>query len=503
MLKASFCVLVLLIIGIRPLSAQVFDQHKLYALIPQVLEFRQKSLDTYQQLIAKVEANRPFDRSEIDELEEITIARKTIRVQLLKIMSANYKKIKSIKNRHIQKKAKAQDFKSAYLGALALFYLDDNYRMESSLYNRKYRFRKMLNRPNQTVELQFKDGLEKSRKTYYSFKSIYYRFKLLQFIKVKNNSKTNLTHNEEELMHLLYSSPSFVKRFRLNYSNRLASNLKLITYKIGGSLIKTSDFILGLKNKFVYGVSYAFGKTIAQIQWKKGKLLDDAEALLHIQETLEPGDILWDRTRFKVSGRIISIDSFWHHNAIYIGNKQQLQELGIWDHPLVKKHQHKIENGKTIVEALGAGVVMNSIKHFLNVDDLAIARKKQISKQDKIDYILRTLAQVDKLYDFNLEIDSGDTLICSELVDVVYKDLVFPRKKVLGVWSITPDQTAIQTLEDGLLELILFYYDGQRLSDNFSQKMREFLATKASNLEAPVSEKSDSEKASGEAPTEL
>ncbi len=141
--------------------------------IPNILEFRETSINTYQSLSTKVDKNEPFSRSELDNLEKVTIERKAIREKLFNLMSFHYKKIKSIKTRHIEKKATKEHFEAAYIGATALFFLDDNYLMETSLYQSKYRFRDMLNRPNQTIALKFKDGLEKSRRIHNSFKTIY------------------------------------------------------------------------------------------------------------------------------------------------------------------------------------------------------------------------------------------------------------------------------------------------------------------------------------------
>lgn len=180
---------------------------------------------------------------------------------------------------------------------------------------------------------------------------------------------------------------------------------------------------------------------------------------------------------------MISITGFWNHNAIYIGTKEQLQQLGLWDHPAIKPFQKQIESKQqVIVESLGAGVQQNTVHHFLNIDEIAIGRRKGMRDDERREAVLRTVAQIGKKYDFNLDVESAETIICSELVYVVYHDVDFKKEKLAGHWTVTPDLTALQTIDDGAFELITMYYKGKRINDNFEMHMKNILKTKKTTV---------------------
>ena len=92
-----------------------------------------------------------------------------------------------------------------------------------------------------------------------------------------------------------------------------------------------------------------------------------------VSSALRAGDILLEKTPFRLTDSFIP--GHWGHAAIWIGTPDELRELGIWDHPLVRTYRREIESGRGVVEALRSGVKMNPLQQFMNIDDLAVLRE--------------------------------------------------------------------------------------------------------------------------------
>lgn len=82
------------------------------------------------------------------------------------------------------------------------------------------------------------------------------------------------------------------------------------------------------------------------------------------------------------------------HVAIWIGTKEELKQLGIWDHEVVRPYHEKIESGHGVIEALRIGVTINTLAHFMNIDDMAIIREPEISDKERAEDIIRTFRQL-------------------------------------------------------------------------------------------------------------
>lgn len=234
------------------------------------------------------------------------------------------------------------------------------------------------------------------------------------------------------------------------------------------------DMILGsireLGEESMSSISLCFGNTVGLVETRKGRLWKDEAVAARIRNTLKPGDILLEKTPFRLTDSFIP--GHWGHVAIWIGTEADLQELGLWDNPVVKPYQADIRAGKCIVEALRSGVAMNTVEHFLNIDDLAILRREpELDREVLRHHILLALRQVSKAYDFNFDIETSDRIVCSELAYVVYTDLVWPTSKALGRYTISPDNVAFKAADTGPLRLVLFYHDGRLVEENPLQLM--------------------------------
>ena len=155
------------------------------------------------------------------------------------------------------------------------------------------------------------------------------------------------------------------------------------------------------------------------------------------------------------------IPGYWGHAATWLGNQQELIELRLWDTPIIQDYQQHIQNQKLVVEALRDGAKMNTLNHFLNIDDLVILRQKDLGWQDKKRIIELTLRQIGKPYDFNYDVETTDKIVCSQLVYLAYTHIEWPTDNIAGRYTISPDNIALKALKGGELEVILLYIGGQ------------------------------------------
>ncbi|MDR1888952.1 MAG: hypothetical protein LBQ81_06175 [Zoogloeaceae bacterium] len=237
-----------------------------------------------------------------------------------------------------------------------------------------------------------------------------------------------------------------------------------------------SDTAVHLGAESVNFSSRLFGNSVGLVETRRGKLHDRPEVHADLAQTLQAGDILLEKTPFRLTDHFIP--GHWGHAAIWIGTKAELQALGLWEHPQVKAHHVEIEAGRGVVEALRTGVEMNTLAHFLNVDDVAILRQNRPTPQsaeERADVILQTLRQVGKSYDFNFDVESTRRMFCSKLIYHGYAHINWPTSRMLGRFTVSPDDIARRALADGPLDILLLYHDGDKLMGDYVRLMDALL----------------------------
>jgi uncharacterized protein YycO len=210
------------------------------------------------------------------------------------------------------------------------------------------------------------------------------------------------------------------------------------------------------------------------VEFRKGRLWNDASVAARVKATLRPGDILLEKTPFRLTDTFIP--GHWGHVAVWIGTEAELKELGLWDDPVVRPHQEAIRAGRSVVEALRPGVQLNTVEHFLNVDDLAVLQRNPALDTATLRHQIRlALRQIGKEYDFNFDVETTDKIVCSGLVYVVCTDLEWPTDKALGRYTISPDNVARRALDGGPLRLALFYHEGAPVEERSAECMAELI----------------------------
>jgi hypothetical protein len=259
---------------------------------------------------------------------------------------------------------------------------------------------------------------------------------------------------------IITQSPGYAF-FTQNLATRLVED-----WRTGGHAAVT--FVTDLTDRLGKGVmntaSLAVGNTVGLVETRKGFLteLSDADRAV-IASQLRPLDVLLEKTPFRLTDK--SIPGHYGHVAIWTGTEAELRELDLWENPLVRPHHNAIRNGARIVEALRPGVQINTLDHFLNIDDLLVLRRRELTLDQTRAALLRTFAQIGKDYDFNFDVESDKRIVCSELAFVVFANDPWPTSRVLGRASISPDQVAVKARPGGPFEAVLIFHDGVQIAE--------------------------------------
>jgi len=289
-----------------------------------------------------------------------------------------------------------------------------------------------------------------------------------------------------------------------------------------------------------YGLSKTFGNFAGSDLFvaRRGKLHDlksrEPEKFEKLVSGMRALDMLVEKTPFRATDKFIP--GHWGHVAVWLGTKKELQEHKLWvqddydltdgrkdnldsiyetqmaikvkgdddykdniieviDHmvlnnealrsiakadPEYKKNNWfkiMILNGHHIVEALRPGVELNTMDHFLEIDDMAILRPnyceerfndgKCFTRDERLTFLKNSLQQVGKNYDFNFDANTEDVIVCSELAYITFdkKELVWDTSKtVIGGQSISPDQVALRATEsDDYFYPVKIFYNGNEV----------------------------------------
>lgn len=254
----------------------------------------------------------------------------------------------------------------------------------------------------------------------------------------------------------------------------------------------SADLLAETQQQGVNLVSMFFGNTVGLCESRKGKLYANPTVAADIKCQLRPCDILLEKTPFRLTDKFIP--GHFGHVAIWVGNEAELTQAGVWNHRAVRPYRDRIREGnpdptgkdaRHVLEALRDGVALNTLEHFLNVDDVLVLRPTVMQHDPEAvkESLLLAFRQLGKKYDFNFDVNTTDKIVCSELVYVSMPGIAWPTGKSLGRDTISPDQVARLCLGPGApLELVLLYHDGQRITpDRAPSLLQSLLAGPASS----------------------
>ncbi|MEJ2423020.1 MAG: YiiX/YebB-like N1pC/P60 family cysteine hydrolase [Candidatus Thiodiazotropha sp.] len=436
-------------------------------LTEEALSLRAESLTFLAHLKEKQRDKEPLLGSDIRLLSEGAAQLVRLRRQLWEVATAHECWLdQPIPEDPRQARIQALGISMSLAAALTLY---DNYLTAVALYRDNDFLRNHLNEGDSGFQVP-RDEL---RRVATSYASEINRSRVRRGLVWYEAHATDLAESEDDaeryLANLVDQSPSYamVRRFHpLQYAGRVLDLIGTVS----------ADTLHELKNQGVNYSSMLFGNMVGLVESRRGKLDNRPPLVERITASLQAGDVLLEKTPFRLTDSFIP--GHWGHAAVWIGTEAELRDLGLWEHPLVVAHQREIQHGRGVVEALRSGVEMNTLEHFMNVDDLAVLRHRSQDRTARREVILQTLRQVGKAYDFNFDTQSANRIVCSELVYHAYGDVAWPTKRTLGRVVVSPDNIAQEATGDGPFTVAMLFHDGTEVTQATQARLSELIEPK-------------------------
>jgi len=439
-----------------------------YPLVEEVLTQRELSPAFFEMLEGELRRDGHLSAASIHALKQRIKEQRTLRDALFE---RAYRYEPWVYDESIEPRLRLKGVLFSLSAAIVLY---DNYLFNLSMFQQNHHLRQIVNAPDKAYHLE---SLELLRATEgYTSVDNYVRIKnAIRFY--QEESKKGYVFDSEMyyLQALIEDSPSYRALVDKYF-------FKIVADKMYFYSSFSTDTVEVLGDKGINLFSEIFGNSVGLIVTRKGRMYNNTAITKNVAVTLKAGDILIEKTPYRLTD--ILIPGYWGHAAIWTGTPEELKALGVWDHPSVAAYHEEINANKRVIEALRSGVQLNSLKDFLNVDDLAVLRANQMTRDEQREVVLNAFAQLGKRYDFNFDIENSDTIVCSELVYLSYPQIKWPTDKALGRYTISPDHIAEKT-RSRELKLITLYHEGEKVNDTKElwDKMRD---RNALNQEVPV-----------------
>ena len=370
--------------------------------------------------------------------------------------------------------------KKVKLGLTFALLLYDNYLVAVAPYEEHNKLRYIINESG--IDPEVEGYLRIVSESYTDRKKMQRLIKAIEFIsKIEqwesDHPNSGLMQNDPDNQYLnmmIYGSPSYGE-IRKNSSQETESIFSINKINIFNN--KIEDNIRLISSDATNQVSKMFGNAAGIIVARRGKMDElPKEKQSEIIANMQPLDILLEKAPFRLTDHLIP--GYWSHVALWSGTENELRELGVWDElPTIyneakeKYHysgpdfQEAIRNGHMVIEALRPGVQINTLQHFLNIDDLGVIRFNGLTIENKRSYLLNAFSQIGKSYDFNFDVESKNEIVCSELIYISFDDLDWNTSKTAGRYTISPDNVAQKLLDDNM-DPVLLYINGEELTEN-------------------------------------
>jgi uncharacterized protein YycO len=441
-------------------QAMAHEIERYQVLVEEALGMRAEAIGFHRSLQTKASNKQPLSGADLQMLRKGAVALLAQRQTLLNTAELHECWTTQAPSKDPQEAAIRVAGVAMSLSAALILY--DNYLTAIAPYRNDHALRQLLNRSDKGFNLPAGTLNETAQ----SFSSLDNRLRVRRALdwlsKHHQEAAAAPIPGYRYLQALIEQSPSLSMV-------RETKPLKDIVGGIGSLGGFTVDALFLVKDESTNFSSLLFGNAVGLVETRRGKLYRQASVAERVSKALKAADILVEKTPFRLTDTLIP--GHWGHAAIWVGNEAELKALKIWDHPVVVPHQAAIRKGHGVVEALRSGVEINTLAHFLNIDDLGVLRYDSVSDEQRAEIIVLTLRQIGKPYDFNFDAQTTDRVFCSKLVYLAYGDLQWPTSRIMGRVTVSPDNIAERALGDGPLNVALLYHDGQEITD----KPREFM----------------------------
>ncbi|MBE9515503.1 MAG: Poxvirus G6 [Proteobacteria bacterium] len=427
------------------------------------LSLRAISIDVARDLKRKIDKGLPLVGKDLDLLRQGMVEHLQVRENLMAIAKA-HACWPGMQSDELVKHGVNHDSHAlgVHLSLAAALVLYDNYLLSISIYEQNRKLRDIINRKDRGYNLD-SNVLTKIHASYIEPENRNYLRKAIAFYEANREKQISSYGDDMEYLELLIEqSPS--------YSN-IKNKLGLAGLVRDFSLLRRLGLDrLGLLSKEGMNLfSSLFGNTVGLVETRRGRLNKKKSVHRHLSGLLQPGDILLEKTPFRLTDKLIP--GHWGHAAVWIGTRDELVKLGIGEHDLVRRYWKEIGNNRSIVEALRSGVKLSSLKHFMNVDDLAVLRPVGLTDKKRRRIVIQALRQMGKAYDFNFDVETTDRIVCSELVYLSHEHIDWPTSNTLGRATISPDQISKQSGPGKPLKAAALYLGGRRVQSNIAAKL--------------------------------
>ena len=165
-------------------------------------------------------------------------------------------------------------------------------------------------------------------------------------------------------------------------------------------------------------------------------------ALAEVSGMLRPGDVLLIRTEDSITAALLP--GFWTHAAIYTGSLQDMERLGMLQHPQVSRLQRifaRLGPHALVIEAVPRGCRVHTLEYALRADHLMVLRPN-LDDAAIADALIEAFNHVGKPYDFEFDFNVTTRIVCSELV---YRSMhgrgpiSFRLTRRMGRFTLSPD----------------------------------------------------------------
>ena len=241
-------------------------------------------------------------------------------------------------------------------------------------------------------------------------------------------------------------------RLKVGLSTYAAARLRLRTRQIWTAVNRD------LLQRAMYGLQKIAGELVAHIYVQPlHKPHLPPGVIAELREVLRPGDVLVTRKEHALTNYFLP--GYWPHAALFLGQQQQLEELGISGHANVAPRWQRLLSGdaaepRRVLEAMKDGVLIRSLASPCGVDAICVLRPK-LAEPEIAEALTRGLFHEGKSYDFDFDFSRSDRMVCTEVVYRSYEgvgDVKFQLTRRAGRMTLAAEDLIQMALDRNVFE---------------------------------------------------
>ena len=227
----------------------------------------------------------------------------------------------------------------------------------------------------------------------------------------------------------------------------------------------------GLTKSFEFIVS-VLSKPTVKIKVRKPHIRDEKmnNVINELKGLLKPCDVFLHKTAYQANDWMIP--GYFSHAGMWLGSLDEMRELGLFSKSKnqfsyfeVMKNKERLESGCSLLEGLFTDTAVNDFTgYMLPCDVIAVLRPKTGVVENPGEVICKAMRHVGQVYDFGFDVNTYDTIVCSELIYQAYpSNIPWPTKKRLGRPTFSPDNIGTLAGPTSAFPFeVVYFHDGQR-----------------------------------------